>query len=82
MIDGDHSYRGARSDWELARALGARLVAFHDVVDSDWHAFAKCCVSRLWAEIKASHATDELTSGNWGGAGIVMPGAPIRSTHP
>jgi hypothetical protein len=71
FIDGDHSYRGAKSGWLLAKSLGARLIAFHDIADSHWHAAAGCCVSRLWAEIKCEHRTDEHVSGDWGGIGVV-----------
>jgi hypothetical protein len=70
FIDGDHSYRAASGDWRLARSMGARFIAFHDIVDSHWHAAARCCVSRLWNEIKADYHTEEQASGDWGGIGI------------
>jgi len=73
FIDGDHGYRGARADWELATSLGARMVGFHDIVDSDWHATERCCVSRLWQELRASHTTREIALGDWGGIGVAMP---------
>jgi hypothetical protein len=72
FIDGDHSYRAACSDWRLVRSMGARFIAFHDIVDSHWHAAAHCCVSRLWNEIKADHDTEERALGDWGGIGIVQ----------
>jgi hypothetical protein len=71
FIDGDHGYRGVQKDWLLAKSVGARLIAFHDIADTHWHAAARCCVSRLWAEIKAEHRTDERVSGEWGGIGAV-----------
>ena len=71
FIDGDHSYRGVKSDWQLAQTLKPKLVGFHDIVDSDWHIQCRCCVSRLWDEIKTEHVTDERTFGVWGGIGIV-----------
>lgn len=71
FIDGDHSYRGVRSDWHLAKSLHPKLVGFHDIVDSDWHIQCQCCVSRLWNEIKIEYPTEELASGTWGGIGIV-----------
>lgn len=70
-IDGDHGYRAVSRDWRLARRLGARLIAFHDIVDSDWHAQNHCCVSRLWAELKAAHRTAERAGDDWGGIGVV-----------
>lgn len=72
FIDGDHTYRGARRDWELAQALHARVVGFHDIVDSHWHVANRCCVSRLWAEIQASQETQERSSRDWGGVGVVL----------
>jgi hypothetical protein len=71
FIDGDHSYRACASDFELAKSLKPRLIGLHDIVDSDWHAWASCCVSRLWAELATQYRTDERASGEWGGIGIV-----------
>jgi hypothetical protein len=73
FIDGDHSYRGSRADFELALSLHPRLIGLHDIVDSDWHAQAQCCVSRLWAELRERYVTEERTSGVWGGIGMVYP---------
>jgi hypothetical protein len=72
FIDGDHGYRGARADWQLAVSLGARMVAFHDIVDSDWHASERCCVSRLWQELRSTHVTREIALGDWGGIGVAV----------
>ncbi|MCW7541381.1 glycosyltransferase [Aquabacterium sp. A7-Y] len=71
FIDGDHGYRGCRQDFEFARRLQPRLIGLHDIVDSDWHAHARCCVSRLWAELQGSEATEQRVSADWGGIGIV-----------
>jgi hypothetical protein len=71
FIDGDHGYRGARADFDLAKSRRAKLVGLHDIVDSDWHADARCCVSRLWREIKQEARTEERAAGNWGGIGVV-----------
>ncbi len=73
FIDGDHGYRGVRNDWLLARSKKAKLVGFHDIVDSNWHVQCRCCVSRLWSEIKAKYKTEEKMSDEWGGIGAVWP---------
>ncbi|QQO53166.1 MAG: glycosyltransferase [Thiohalocapsa sp. PB-PSB1] len=73
FIDGDHSYRGARSDWLLALSLSPRLVGFHDIADSSWHAQAHCCVSRLWEEIRREYRCKQRITTDWGGIGVVWP---------
>ena len=72
FIDGDHSYAACRRDVDAALRSGVRLLALHDIVDSDWHATSRCCVSRVWAELKAQHPGAQARAGaDWGGIGIV-----------
>lgn len=71
FLDGDHSYRGCRADFDVALTLNPRLIALHDIVDSDWHAFARCCVSRVWNELKSQYRTVEKASDEWAGIGVV-----------
>jgi hypothetical protein len=73
FIDGDHSYAGAKADWEFALSLRPPLIAFHDIADAIKHRNEGCHVDRLWNEIKtAGHRTDEKIVGcGWGGIGIV-----------
>lgn len=73
FIDGDHGYRGARLDFEFALTRSPRLIALHDIVDSMWHADARCCVSRLWSEIEARGGSEARRLGEWGGIGIYRP---------
>ncbi len=73
FVDGDHGYRGAHNDVEFSLTRGPRLVALHDIADSDWHAQAGCCVSRVWSELCARYpVTEERIVGEWGGIGIIM----------
>jgi spore maturation protein CgeB len=72
FIDGDHSYKGSASDFQLALSLKPRIIGLHDIVDSDWHAAAHCCVSRLWSELSQKYRTLEKTSKDWAGIGVVM----------
>jgi hypothetical protein len=72
FIDGDHSYKVCRSDFTLAESLGPKLIGLHDIVDSNWHVSAHCCVSRLWAELSKKYHTEQSASGEWGGIGIVV----------
>ena len=71
FLDGDHSYKGARADFDAALTLGPKLIALHDIVDSDWHAYARCCVSRVWRELKEQYRTIEKSSDEWAGIGVV-----------
>lgn len=79
FIDGAHGYRGVRNDWLLAKSKHAKVVGFHDIVDSDWHIQSKCCVSRLWTEIKSKYKTEEMSSDEWGGIGVVWPDKQNRN---
>lgn len=74
FIDGNHSYRCCQSDFQLALSRHARIIGLHDIIDSDFHAQERICVSRLWAELRRDYATDEKATGNWGGIGIVNIG--------
>jgi hypothetical protein len=72
FIDGDHGYKACASDFRLAKSLKPKLIGLHDIVDSDWHTSAYCCVSRLWAELTQSYRTVEKTSEDWAGIGVVI----------
>jgi Glycosyl transferases group 1 len=73
FIDSDHSFQGVSSDFELALAVNPRVIGLHDIVDLDWHAHARCCVSRIWGQLVKDYRTDERRSAEWGGIGIVWP---------
>jgi hypothetical protein len=74
FIDGDHGYRACSEDLRLARRLQPRWIGLHDIVDSDWHAHSRCCVSRVWAEASAAGPAQSLASGDWGGIGLLRGG--------
>ena len=75
-IDGDHGYRACRRDLLFARSVDPLLIGLHDIVDSDWHAAARCCVSRVWDEARRELASEDLQSGTWGGVGLLHPRRP------
>jgi len=74
LIDGDHSYEGAKTDYELYSPLVARggLIGFHDIVPvaSD----RNNGVPQLWQELKKSWPFMEFVA-DWGqgafGIGVV-----------
>lgn len=74
LIDGDHRYAGAKSDWENYGPL-ARLVAFHDIVGQGQREKVhgnEVEVPRLWAEIKATgrHWVEFVDEGSLMGIGV------------
>lgn len=60
LVDGDHSYEGARRDYELYREIVAPngLMAFHDIVPGGARNVGG--VPRLWQELKARHEHREF----------------------
>jgi len=83
FIDGDHSYDGVRSDFEMYRPLVRRggMIGFHDILPAptvppefagDVHLF--------WPEVKRDFRTLELLDvvddrgwgGRWGGIGVLF----------
>lgn len=50
FIDGDHTYKGVRQDFEMYSPLvrPGGLIAFHDIINRQWK---QCEVHRLWEEL-------------------------------
>ena len=72
FIDGDHGFRGCSADVALGLSLQPRLLALHDIVDSDWHAQSRCAVSRVWADLQRTRRCEARCAGTaWGGIGVV-----------
>jgi predicted O-methyltransferase YrrM len=72
FIDGDHSYEGVKLDFEDYRGFvrPGGLIAFHDIVDSEFHRKRGCFVSQFWQELKGEKR--EFNQGlEWGGIGVV-----------
>jgi predicted O-methyltransferase YrrM len=90
LIDGDHTYKGVKRDWEIYEPLVARggLIAFHDILEHPKQPL--CKVDELWSELAPHHRTVEFTDpdddrghGQWGGIGVVFKDveqAQARST--
>lgn len=70
FIDGDHSYKGVKEDFEsyspLVREGG--WIGFHDILDTDYHRSGRAGVivevSDLWNEIKDKYEITELIDPN------------------
>lgn len=68
FLDGDHTYEGVKKDYEnfspLVRSGG--IIAFHDIVDSEYHRNAKCFVNKFWTEVKVNKTYTEIIYDNSG----------------
>lgn len=86
FIDGDHTYKGVLTDYMLYKQYVKQggYIVFHDIVDSEFHRGANCCVSTLWNKLQGqkiefispdnSDALDDACNVGdivWGGIGII-----------
>jgi predicted O-methyltransferase YrrM len=78
MIDGDHSFEGVKSDFEIYHKLVKKggIIAFHDVKETQMHTELNCFVSDFWNKIRLDErfeAIEFLDSVNdWGGIGVLI----------
>lgn len=77
FIDGDHTYAGVKTDFELWSPLvrPGGMVIFHDIL---FHKHvANCEVDKLWAELKKIYGTSDIIENpeqGWAGIGVLkMP---------
>jgi predicted O-methyltransferase YrrM len=78
FIDGDHSYRGVKKDFQLYSSLVKQngLIVFHDIL---YHPKIPACkVDKFWNEIKHKFKNVEFIDkeddrgwGQWGGIGVI-----------
>ena len=74
FIDGDHTYRGVKKDFEMYSPLvkESGIIAFHDIVG--YSPETGCEVSRFWEEIKEKYEHQEIVKDwaqSWAGIGII-----------
>ena len=64
FIDGDHTYEGAKGDFQTyERFLSTdAIVGFHDIIDSEYHRNANCYVSTLWKELSETYENKEFVN--------------------
>ena len=89
FIDGDHSYKGVKLDFEMYRKFVRKggIIAFHDI------AHPKLGVIRFWNEIKYKYPSKEIIASDiemlryarrpsemqgWGGIGILCLGTILK----
>jgi hypothetical protein len=73
FIDGDHTYEGVKSDFEMYSPLvkPGGVIAFHDILDTAVHRAAGCEVHRFWRELPP-HKAEFSIDGPWGGIGVTF----------
>ena len=66
FIDGDHTYNGVKSDFNLYEKFlrEGSLVGFHDIIDSEFHREHGCFVSTFWNELKKEYNFKEFNYTN------------------
>jgi len=66
FIDGDHSYEGIKADFNNYYSLVKKggFIAFHDIIDSEYHRSFGCYVEKFWQEIKNNFEHWEFIDGN------------------
>jgi predicted O-methyltransferase YrrM len=73
FLDGDHSYQGIKTDFEMYAPLVKKggLVAFHGIEPSTIDNWIQ--VGRFWNEIKTHYAYQEFLDPeiSWGGIGVL-----------
>lgn len=73
FIDGDHSYKGVKSDFEMYSKLVSEggIIALHDIID---HPDNQYDVPQFWKKIKNDYETKEIISNEKqtsGGIGVI-----------
>ena len=80
FIDGDHTYEGVKSDFEMYAPLArdGALIAFHDILKHSPKLGVG--VDRYWNEIKAGYRHVEIIFPpmGWGGIGVLWKSGPAR----
>ena len=74
LIDGDHTYKGVKKDWEMYSPLvKSGIVVFHDICHHN--TIPECRVEDVWREVKSKYSSTELIDPQdttWGGIGVIF----------
>jgi predicted O-methyltransferase YrrM len=75
FIDGDHTYKGVKQDYEMYSPLVAKggLIVLHDICDHASQPLVQ--VRKFWKEVKKGKDTKEILAPEdktWGGIGVIF----------
>jgi predicted O-methyltransferase YrrM len=75
FIDGDHTYQGAKEDFESYYRLMSKegMIGFHDIIPNSFDVDIQ--VHQLWGEIKDKYKTQEIVEDyqqNKAGIGVIQ----------
>jgi predicted O-methyltransferase YrrM len=72
FIDGDHTAEGSRQDFDMYNSLvkTGGIIAFHDIVDSDYHRAARTMVASVYNELAKQYDHVEFLEPNGIDCGI------------
>ncbi len=73
FIDGDHTYEGAKKDYESYKEYVKKggLIVFHDINDTEYHRRIDCNVHKLWKELKGDKIEFNVNA-HWAGIGVLI----------
>jgi len=81
FIDGDHTYRGVKKDFEMYSSLVKKsgIIAFHDIAKMP--AKLNCRVRKFWKKLNFKYKKEIIENKNqgWGGIGVIMSLIPRRA---
>jgi cephalosporin hydroxylase len=74
FIDADHTYEGAKADYEkyskFVRKGGA--IVLHDIKDTERHRKGQCEVYKFWNELEGDKKEFIDATYDWGGIGVII----------
>lgn len=72
FIDGDHTYKGVKQDYEMYKELVSDngYIAFHDINDTQRHRDRNVYVGKLWNELIGEKIEFNIKA-DWAGIGVI-----------
>jgi cephalosporin hydroxylase len=73
FIDGDHTYKGVKQDFEMYKSLVSPggWIGFHDINDTNHHRELNVHVGKFWNELKGVKREFNIKK-HWAGIGVIQ----------